>query len=405
MPAISTLTALRSRSGSAAPAVALAAVLSCVSSRAVAQDPGITGNTIKIGIFQPLTGPATIFGYPVADGVIALYKEVNDKGGIHGRKIEVVLEDDGCNNAKTVAAVKKLIHRDRVFMIHGGTCSAGAIAAKPDIVSTNTPYVVMGATVDSIATPVSKTVFSTILPSSQEGVMIAKLIQEMPGKKRVAVIKHADEWADTRADPMLKLLKENGQEVAANVQLDRGAVDATAQVLQVKEAKPDVTIGLLYPAEVAVLLRDAQKLGLSGPFVFPTSGQDILDTARRVGNDEALADIYAISQMRGPPGDPVMQRWEDVIHKYYPNERIQQFSYLGISGAMAVVDALQRAGKDLTQEKFVAALEATKDLDAGAADCRIAFSPADHQACKTGTWLTYRRGKVVVVGPHWRKVD
>ena len=48
---------------------------------------------------------------------------------------------------------------------------------------------------------------------------------------------------------------------------------------------------------------------------------------------------------------------------------------------------------------------ATKDLDAGSADCRIEFSPTDHQACKTGTWLTYRNGKVAVVGPHWRKVD
>lgn len=405
MSAASTFTAVRPH-GRMVAFAALAVAASCVSWRALAEDaPGVTKDAVKIGIFQPLTGPATIFGYPVADGVIALYKQINDKGGIHGRKIEIVLEDDGCNNAKTVAAVKKLIYRDRVFMLHGGTCSAGVLAAKPDIVSSNTPYVVMGATVDQIATPVSKTIFSTILPSSQEGVMIARLIHEMPGKKRVAVVKHADEWADTRAAPMLKLFEENGQEVVTSAQLDRGAVDATAQVLQVKEAKPDVTVGLLYPAEIAVFLRDAQKLGLSGPFVFPTSGQDILDTARRVGNDQALADIYAISQMRGPPGDPVMQRWEDVIHKYYPKERIQQFSFLGISGAMAVIDALERAGKDLTQEKFVAALNATKDLDAGAADCRITFSPSDHQACKTGTWLTYRKGKVVVVGPHWRKVD
>lgn len=376
-----------------------------IAAASAAETPGVTKDTIKIGVFQPLTGPATIFGYPVANGATSYFKKINDEGGINGRKIETVMEDDGCDNAKTVAAAKKLIYRDKVFMIYGGTCSAGALAAEPDIISTKTPYMVMGATLDSLSTPVKKTIFSTVLPSSQEGVMIANLVQEMPGKKRVAIVKHADEWADMRADPMLKILKQNGQEVVATVQLDRGAVDATAQILQVKEAKPDVTIGLLYPAEVAILLRDSQKLGLVGPFLFPTSGQDIADTARRVGNDQALGDIYAISQMRGPPGDPVMKPWEDLIHKYFPSEKIEQFSFLGISGATAIVDALRRAGPDLTQEKFVAALEATKDLDAGSADCRIKFSPTDHQACKTGTWLTYRGGKVAVVGLHWRKVD
>ncbi len=100
-----------------------------------------------------------------------------------------------------------------------------------------------------------------------------------------------------------------------------------------------------------------------------------------------------------------MERFEKLVLKYFPNEKIQQFSFLGVSGATLVVDALQRAGRDLTRESFLAALEATKDLEAGTADCRISFTPSDHQACKTGTWLTYRNGKVVVVGPHWRKVD
>jgi branched-chain amino acid transport system substrate-binding protein len=397
-----TAAAAAQRWSALAPAILL--LLACAGPARAEDRTGVTGDAIKIGIFQPLTGPATIFGYPVADGVIALYKEVNDQGGINGRKIEVVLEDDACSNAKTVAAVKKLIFRDRVFMLHGATCSAGALAAKPDIVASETPYVVMGATVDAIATPASKTIFSTILPSSQEGVMIANFINEMPGKHRIAIVKHADEWADSRYDPLVKIFKDSGHEIVANVQLDRGAVDATAQILQVKQANPDATVGLLYPAEVALLLRDAQKLGLNGPFVFPTSGQDILDTARRVGNEEALAEIYAISQMRGPPRDPSMARYEKLILHYFPNEKIQQFSFLGISGATLVIDALKRAGRELSREKLLAALESTKDLDAGAADCRISFTPTDHQACKTGTWLTFRNGKVVVVGLHWRQI-
>jgi branched-chain amino acid transport system substrate-binding protein len=370
-----------------------------------AQDrTGITDTAVKIGIFQPLTGPATIFGYPVSNGVTALYDEVNAAGGINGRKIEVVVEDDGCDNAKTVAAVKKLIHRDRVFVLHGGTCSAGVLAAKPEIISTKTPYVVMGGTVDNIATPTTKTIFSTIMPARQEGVMIAELLKDIPGK-RIALVKHADEWADSRSVPMLELLKDSGKEIVVTTQLDRRAVDATAQILQMKEAHPDVTVALLFPAELAVFLRDAQKYALKGPFVLPTSGQDIQDLSRRIGNDDALADIYTISQMKGVPGSEELKPVEDMIHKYYPDEKIQQFSFLGISGATLMVDALKRAGRDLSRESFLVALEQAKGLDARAADCKIEFSSTDHQACKTGTWLTYRKGKIVVVGPNWRKFD
>ncbi|WJR80317.1 ABC transporter substrate-binding protein [Bradyrhizobium sp. NP1] len=381
-----------------------AILLSAIDSAAAQDRTGITDTSIKIGIFQPLTGPATIFGYPVSNGVTAVFDEANAKGGINGRKIEIVLEDDGCDNAKTVAAVKKLIYRDRVFALHGGTCSAGVLASKPEMISSKVPYLAMGATVDAVATPLSPNIFSTIMPASQEGVMIAQMLRDAPGQ-RVAIVKHADEWADTRTTPMLEALKGSGKDIVATVQLDRRAVDATAQVLQLKEAKPDVTAVILFPAELAVFLRDAQKYGLKGPFAIPTSGQDIMDLARRAGSEEALADIYTISQMRGVPGSEQMKPLEELIHKYYKDEKIQQFSFLGISGAVLMVDALKRAGRDIDRQKFLAALEQTKGLDAEGADCKIEFSPTDHQACKTGTWLTYRNGKIVVLGPHWHKFD
>ena len=94
-----------------------------------AGDPGITKDTIKIGTFGPLTGPVSLYGYPIINGAAAVYKKVNDEGGIHGRKIELVYEDGVCDPAKTRAAVKKLIASHEVFMINGGNCSAAVFAA------------------------------------------------------------------------------------------------------------------------------------------------------------------------------------------------------------------------------------------------------------------------------------
>src|SRR5689334_23313374 len=71
-----------------------------------AADPGVTKDSIKLGMFGPLTGPVSLYGYPIINGAAAVYKKANDEGGIHGRKIELVYEDDVCDPAKTRAAVK-----------------------------------------------------------------------------------------------------------------------------------------------------------------------------------------------------------------------------------------------------------------------------------------------------------
>ena len=91
---------------------------------AVAQEPGLTATSIKIGMFAPLSGANMAYGFDVANAAKMYYDKINKEGGIHGRKIEVVLEDDRCNANDLVAAVKKLVEQDQVFLLNGGSCSA-----------------------------------------------------------------------------------------------------------------------------------------------------------------------------------------------------------------------------------------------------------------------------------------
>ena len=116
-------------------------------------EDGVTDTTIKIGMFGPLTGATSVYGYPINNGAIALYKDITDKGGINGRKIEIVHEDDACDPAKARAAVKKLIYSDKVFMINGGSCSAAVVAARDEFIDSKVPFMVMAATLDSISDP------------------------------------------------------------------------------------------------------------------------------------------------------------------------------------------------------------------------------------------------------------
>jgi len=364
---------------------------------------GVTPTTIKIGMFGPLTGATSIYGYPINNGALAVYREINEQGGIHGRKIEIVHEDGSCDPAKTRAAVKKLVHNDKVFMIHGGSCSAAVMAARDEFNDSKVPYMVMAATLDSISAPTTKYIFTTTLPGSGDSSVMLNFAKTIPNAKRMAVVRHANEWADAKWKKVEAGYKAAGLELVADVTLDAKAADATSAVLKIKGANPDVTLFLLYPGESAVFLRDSEKYGLKGPFVGTTSVQDLQDLAERAGSKTAVKDVYVTSFLKGPVGSPELAKYTDLYKKHFPNDKLQSLSFYGMSGAYTIADALRRAGKDLTREKLLQALESTKNGDAGPAYCQVNLSAERHQGCLDGTIWTLRDGKIVNVGATWPK--
>lgn len=377
---------------------------SMLPARAHAADatPGVTDTTIKIGMFGPLTGTNSLYGYPINDGAVAYYDYVNAHGGINGRKIEIIDEDGACEVARTRAAVKKLIDRDQVFMVHGGSCSATTLAVRDEFIRNKVPFMVMAATLDKISVPVSPYVFTTTLVGPADGKVMLGFMKSIPNVRRVAIIKHENDWADAKAKDILGGLKGAGLELVAQEQLDSGAKDATSQVLSIKAAKPDATFFVLYPGESAVFLRDALKYGLGGPFVGTTAVSDLNDLAQRAGSPDAVKNVFVGSFLTGPIGSPDMAPYTDIVKTYFPNDKVTSLPFTGMSGAYAVVAALRAAGRDLTREKFLAALESLHDADAGPAYCKITFTPQDHVGCKTSTMWTMENGKIINIGPIWK---
>lgn len=384
-------------------AVAALAAMGCLIVSASAE-PGVTNTTIKIGMFGPLTGATSVYGYPINNGAVAFYNDINAKGGINGRKIEIVHEDGGCDPAKTRAAVKKLIHRDDVFMIHGGNCSAAVFASREEFIENKVPYVVMAATMDKISDPVNRYVFTTTLPGTRDGGIILNFMKTIPNAKRFAIVKHADEWAEAKAAQIVKGYKDAGLDLVTTVELERKATDATAQVVRLQNANADAIVVLLYPAETAVFLRDAVKYGLKGPFLGTVATQDIKDVVERAGTPAAVENFYTASFLQQAPEHPDMKKYADLLRKSFPNDRLMALNFYGMSGAFVIADALQRAGKDLTREKFVDAMEATKDGYAGPGACKVNFSKDNHQGCLGGTMWSLVNGEIVNVGSAWRKV-
>lgn len=373
---------------------AVAAVM--VAWAATADDTtGITDTTIKIGIMGPFTGNAS--SYSKAEiGLDAYYKWINDQGGIHGRKIVTILEDYACNEAKGIAAVKKLIHQDKVFMLHGNSCSAVAIAIKPTVVEAGVPWVVAHAVNDKISSPPTKNIFHGVPVGKTYGIAMGKFVVSKPGVKTVAVIQHSNDWANSYCVPAKEYLASKGIKSAVEVALERGQTDTTAQTLKIKQVNPDFIIACLYEAETAIFLRDMKKYGVNAP-VMGTAGTDLENTLKRVGDLETVKNYFVPHNYVDNTEGPRMTKWNDIILKYYPNETITGFSAISIGSGMAVVEALKRAGPNVTREKFLAEMDKIRDFDTGVLSGKITWKPDDRDGVKEAAVAGFVNGKPTVL--------
>jgi branched-chain amino acid transport system substrate-binding protein len=358
-------------------------------------ETGVTKDTIKIGMFAPMTGNASIFGrYTV--GAQAYYKMINDQGGVNGRKIQVVLLDDACDPATAVAAVKRLVSQEGVFMLHGGVCTANLMAVKKDLERQNIPLMNLGAAGSSITNPLAANTFSPLPNTTVVGQTLVNFAMSRPGTKRVAVISHPDDWGKSQLDPAIELLKSKyNLTFAESVTMERGATDVTPQILKLRAAKPDVVLAFLYPTETAIFVRQAHKYGLDTPLL-GCFGAPYDDTVRRVDDPAATKNLYIFHALESAPDAPAMKQWIDMIHKYdSPSADTGEYSLTGIGGAEVVVEALKKAGPDLTRQKFIDALNSIKNFDTKLLSVPISFSPTDHAGVKSGDMVTSLDGKIV----------
>ena len=370
---------------------AIAALMLAGSVPASAQQPGVTADAIKIGSFGALTGPGYLYGKLVMNGVEVVFDEVNAAGGVNGRKLQLVREDDRCDPAAAIAAIQKLVHQDQVFALIGGGCSNATIAARESIETAKIPTVIFASVHDGITTPPAPTIFSTALTAAIES-QAQILYAQQQGAKRIALVSMRDAWGRGRYDALMGLVKAKGITLVADEELSPDANDATAQVLRLKAANADAVVMVLYPKPAAVFLRDAQKLAFK-PLAIGQSG--IADPAafeEQVGVPGATATFRTISQVKYTPDDPAVDKWRKLIEAKFPGDRLSVYNLFGIGAAQVLVEALKRAGPDLTREKLTDALATIKDFKTDTHPGPVTCSQTDHRCHKSPAWLSKEPG-------------
>ena len=364
---------------------------------------GVTDTTIKIGTFGPMTGPYYLFGALIMNGAEIVYAAANQAGGIHGRKIEFVREDDACKPEQGIAAVKKLIYQHKVFMINGGGCSNPALAAREEIERANLPYVNFAAVHDKITKPLHPYIFTTSMTASKESYAQVTFALSKPGVKRIAIVSQHDAWGTARYSALVEALKKKGITPVADEEMTVDANDASAQALRLKKAKPDAVIIELYPKPAAVLLRDAYKFGLRPLWVAQTAVSDLPALQKQVGIPGALDDFYSISFVKYFPDDPALEHISKAAKELFPKDRLSIYNLYGYASATAVVEVLKRSGRNLTRERFRDEFEKLRDFDTGMYPGPLNCSAEDHQCNNLAAWITLRKGKLVNIGAAYKE--
>jgi branched-chain amino acid transport system substrate-binding protein len=359
-----------------------------------AQEPGLTDKTIKIGMFAPLSGANMAYGFDVANAAKMYYDKINKEGGINGRKIEVVLEDDRCNANDLVAAVKKLVEQEQVFLLNGGSCSAAVVAAKDYVVRNKVPLLMLNASGDGALYPPTDYIFGAFSISQYAvgGAMVDFAAKQF-GAKKVAYVNHDDAYG------LWNLEGSQADAKALGVQLQVESVnpsitDVTAPMLKLRAANPDALLIVTYARPAALIIKKAQEMGFTKPIILSVTGTASLSQlAENVGGKDALKNFYIQDVLADLPGGPKIKWVYDMYKAAYPDlaakpDHPQTYMPYGIPSAMSVVNALKAAGPNPTREKVLAELKKL-NFDSGVMAGPVVFSETERAANKSTIFIKF----------------
>lgn len=346
---------------------------------ALAQQRGVTDTEIRIGQYGPQTGPAALWG-AVARGTGLLFDIVNDEGGIHGRKITYYLRDDGYMPARTKAIAKELVEREQVFAMASGVGTATGMAVKKYLESNEVPWVGPATGSSHWAYPPTKYLFADYPLYIDEAALLVNYAVKELNKKRIAIFYQNDDYGKEGVAGAEYALEKLGMSLVASVSVEPLDTDLSSHCMRLKAAEPDAVLLWLLPKHGAIILGTAAKMGFTPQWMTTST---LSDTPIMHNITKGLyKDSIFVSFGELPDSDsPLMQKYRAAHQKFAPKERWGVFYYAGILFVEPMVEALKRAGRNLTSETFVEAMESLKDFQG--IGPKMNFGPGQRQGSRS----------------------
>jgi branched-chain amino acid transport system substrate-binding protein len=358
---------------------------------------GVTENTIKIGAIGPISGPVAAVGVPVKKGLESYIKYINDQGGVNGRKIELVWEDDQFNPANALAAAKKLVEQDKVFAISPGLGTPGVLAVLDYLTDKNVPYVYPMTGVSQPANPLKKNTFTVQPTYLDESKILTQYAAEKLGGKKIAVLWQNSDIGKQSLEGIKAQLGKAGMQLVYDGAHDAKDVDFSTHILKAKEAGADTIYLATVVAQAAGIMKEAKKQGFKGNFItsYVNSDLNLVKLAGDAAEGLYIGGWAAITDVNSPD----YKKAAEIYQKYAgANEQLSGYATAGFIAGEILVEALKNAGKDIDRDSFYKALESMSHWN-GILAKDITYTANDHSGVKSLILFKIQNGTIVQVSP------
>lgn len=377
----------------------LGATAGCLLGAALLAGSAFAQEPIKIGFSGALSGGLSLLGQGVRDGVETSFAEINGAGGIGGRKLQLIVEDDAYEPMRSIAAARKLVEQDKVVAILAPTGTAQTAAMIPFMQEAKTPMLFPYGFSKALTNPTKRYVFSTLPEVRVQMLLLGSYILKELKQTKVAAIYQNDDFGQ---DGVAGLDERFGRDNVklAKLPFERGTTNFSGVVAQAKDSGAEHVVFLGIPKDAALVLREMAKLGWKPQF----SGHNALgdpQTFQLAGN---LADgALAVAVMEPLDSDkPAVKDFIAAQKKHLPRTQPTTYSMHGYVAGKLLAEALKRAEGKADAESLVTALEGMKGFDTGLMG-PTTFSAQQHAGNLSGAFMKAQGGKWKVI-TGWEKL-
>ena len=321
--------------------VALAIVFALGAPTAQAQD------AVKVGVIEPLSGPVAASGNYVRMGAEIARDWINAKGGVLGRKIELLIEDNKSDPKEAATAAEKLIVRDKVSVIMGAWGSSMTLAAMPKLAEYGVPMVVETSSAASITKQGNPWIFRISPPSEMEALGLEKYLKEF-GIKQADFLAVNTDWGRGSVAAFGDLLKKSGASVGAVEFMDQSATDMNAQITKVKAGSADTLFLTTSVEQITLVLKQAQEQRLTRK-VITTGGSSSPSQLIKQAGAAAEGTYHILFFLPWfpeamPDGKLAKAFVDEWAKRGHPFEGLTE-GFRGHDGVLTAVEGIRLAGK------------------------------------------------------------
>jgi len=337
-------------------ATTLALAAACALAQSKAPPQGVGKDEIVVGSIQDLSGPIAGFGKQVRNGMLLRVDEINEQGGINGRKVKLIVEDSAYDPKKAVLAAQKLVNQDKIFIMVGHIGTAQNLAAMPVQFEKNVINFYPVTAAREMYEPFNRLKYSFAATYfDQMRGAVPKLVKDK-GAKKVCTMYQDDEFGLEVVRGGEAGLKTIGMEFVEKTSYKRGATDFSSQVARMKAAGCDFVVLGTIIRETIGAIAESRKTGFSPTFL--GSSASYTDLIHKLGG-KVMDGLYATMTVQNPYLDDASKAVSFWANKYKTkfSEDPTVFSVYGYGAIDAFAVAAKKAGPALSTDSFIKAMD------------------------------------------------